>query len=160
MSHLHPGKPDDPSKGKTAHFWPQIPVFLSLCPFLSIPGWICTVPPGSLSCWTGSCPSSGPPTTRCCSSARWPPWWPSWRTILLTVASNTSGWMVSAPAGVEGSVVPPGSDSGCPGQGGAQGQDIKKDFSEKKWRYWAGQKDTGEHQDTKIQNHPEAKINL
>ncbi len=56
---------------------------------------ICTVPPVSLSCWTASCQSSAPPTTKCCSSVRWPRSWPSWRTTSPTATSNTCAWTVS-----------------------------------------------------------------
>lgn len=49
---------------------------------------------GSLSCWIASCQSWGPPTIKCCSSVRWPPSWPLWRTTLPTVTSSTCVWMV------------------------------------------------------------------
>lgn len=54
----------------------------------------CTAPLGSLSSWIVSCPSWGPPTTKCCSSVKWQHSWPSWRTTLPTGASNTCVWMV------------------------------------------------------------------
>lgn len=56
---------------------------------------ICTVPLVSLSCWTVSCRSSAPPTTKCCSSVRWHRSWPSWRTTSPTATSNTCAWTVS-----------------------------------------------------------------
>ena len=60
----------------------------------SSPAPTCTAPLGSLSYWMVSCPSLGPPTTKCCSSVKWPHLWPSWRTTLRTATSSTCVWMV------------------------------------------------------------------
>lgn len=71
-------------------YWLILPrITPSTCPALT-----CTAPLGSLSCWIVSCPSWGPPTTKCCSSVKWPHSWPSWRITLPTVTSSTCVWMV------------------------------------------------------------------
>lgn len=53
------------------------------------------MPLANLNYWTVSCPSWRPPITECFCSVRWPPSWPSWRIIFLTVTSSICVWMVS-----------------------------------------------------------------
>lgn len=57
-------------------------------------GLICIAHLGSLSSWIVSCPNWGPPSTKCCSSVRWPRSWPSWKTTLRIATSSTCVWTV------------------------------------------------------------------
>lgn len=59
-------------------------------------GLICTEPLGSSSSWIESCRSCRPPATECCSSARWPRSWQSWRTTSATATFSTCASMVSS----------------------------------------------------------------
>lgn len=65
-----------------------------MCLMKPFQGTICIELRASSSSLIASCRSCRPPTTGCCSSARWPRSWPSWRTTSATATSCTFVSMV------------------------------------------------------------------
>lgn len=65
-----------------------------MCLMKPFQGTICIELRASSSSLIASCQSCRPPTTGCCSSARWPRSWPSWRTTSATATSCTFVSMV------------------------------------------------------------------